>query len=338
MTVDHHELYVGPERMLPPAAGGLGTFRQRLAPQDFVVSTYLGVLVLAVLAAAPAPARERSLATMLALFLGHAATVTAVRTGRLAGQPRTAALAYRVATYGTVQATYFLFQDLLPLVNPRSFDRELHEFDLAWFGVEPAAWFDRMVTPLTTDWFAFFYFGYFLVLALHVIPILLFSRNDRALSEFALGMLLLFGVGHTLYLLVPGFGPYRAMPELFSRPLSSVPWWNLTEAIVAANGAEKDIFPSLHTGAPTFMVLYAFRRRAELPYRYSWPLLAFFAVNIVTATMFLRWHYVVDVVAGLLLAGSAHAAAVALTDRELRRRSALGLEGPWPPWPAPLRR
>ena len=48
------------------------------------------------------------------------------------------------------------------------------------------------MTPATTEWFAFFYFSYFFVLALHVLPILFASRNARVLAEFAMGMILLF--------------------------------------------------------------------------------------------------------------------------------------------------
>jgi predicted signal transduction protein with EAL and GGDEF domain len=57
---------------------------------------------------------------------------------------------------------------------------------------------------------------------------------------------------------------------------------------------------------------------------------AFFALNIVVATMFLRWHYVIDVIAGLLLAVFSHTLAVRLSEREHTRREALGLGPDWP--------
>jgi membrane-associated phospholipid phosphatase len=40
------------------------------------------------------------------------------------------------------------------------------------------------------------------------------------------------------------------------------------------------------------------------------------AVNIMIATMFLRWHWFIDVAAGLLLAFAARRFALALADRE----------------------
>jgi membrane-associated phospholipid phosphatase len=57
---------------------------------------------------------------------------------------------------------------------------------------------------------------------------------------------------------------------------------------------------------------------------------AFVTTNIVIATMFLRWHYVIDVVAGLLLAAVAVTTAAAITRWELARRAELGLTNNWP--------
>jgi hypothetical protein len=331
MTVDQHELYVTHSASDAPDLGFLARFRRELAPQDYVVFFYLAFLNVAVLNSASGRARDESLRNVAAFLLAQVLTVVAIRTKWLTHK-FVAPLLYRLVIYGCVQVTYFMFAQLLPLVNPRALDHQLYALDLSLFGVEPAVYFDRFVTPATTEWFAFFYFSYFFVLALHVLPILFVSRNARMICEFALGMILLFCMGHTLYILVPGYGPYKAMPELFQHQLSPGIWWNTTRELVAQSGAQKDIFPSLHTAAPTFLLLFSFHRRAELPFRYTWPLVAFFAVNIVIATMFLRWHYVIDVVAGLLLAVTAHTLSVRLTEREGARRDALGLGPMWPQW------
>jgi hypothetical protein len=110
---------------------------------------------------------------------------------------------------------------------------------------------DATVNSMTTEWFSFFYYGYFFVLALHVIPILMFSRNARVLSEFALGMLFVFCLGHIGYMLVPGYGPHRAMADHFQNVLPHGMWLDLVQVTVASGGAQMDIFPSLHT-AGTF--------------------------------------------------------------------------------------
>jgi membrane-associated phospholipid phosphatase len=331
MTVDQHELYVGTRTADASFSGAARRFFRELAPQDFIVFTYLTILNTAVFQSQPGAARNFGLASVSGLIVLHIVMMLAVRT-RWFTNRYLMPLVYRVVTYGCVQVTYFFFAQILPLVNPRALDHQLYQFDLTYFGVEPAVYLDRFVNPVTTEWFAFFYFSYFLVLALHVLPILFASRNSRALSEFALGMIILFCIGHTFYMLVPGYGPYKAMPELFAHRLNSGIWWNTTTDLVARSGAQKDIFPSLHTAAPTFLLLFSYHRRAELPFKYTWPVVAFFAANIVIATMFLRWHYVIDVVAGLCLALLTHVLTVRLTSREMVRREALGLGAPWPQW------
>ena len=66
--------------------------------------------------------------------------------------------------------------------------------------------------------------------------------------------------------------------------------------------------------------MFSFRNRDSLPFRFTWPLLAFFAANIIGATMFLRWHYVIDVIAGFALATTAVLVAPRITRWELGRR------------------
>ena len=92
----------------------------------------------------------------------------------------------------------------------------------------------------------------------------------------------------------------------------------------------KDIFPSLHTAAPTWFTLFAFQRAKHDP-RWRWParVTAFFAANIIFSTVFLRWHYVIDVAAGLLLAFTASRLAVRLARIEEQWRSRHSFPAPW---------
>jgi hypothetical protein len=306
-----------------------------VAVQDLFVLAYLAALNIAVALAPAGPVRDACalrVGTLLAILL---VVVGAVRTGLLR-HGFWAPLLYRVALYGGVQISYFFFRDLLPLVNPRTLDAELHTLGLMLFGAEPAVTLDAVVTEATTDWFAFFYFGYFFVLATHVLPILFLAKEPRRLGEFTFGLVFLFSIGHTLYMLVPGFGPYRALAGEFRHVLPDGLWLDIVMESVAEGGALKDIFPSLHTAAPTFILLYTFRHRARAPYRYTWPIVAVFTVNIIVATMFLRWHWIVDVVAGLALATVAQALSARVTRWEVERRLAGDLPPTWPEfgaWP-----
>jgi hypothetical protein len=294
------------------------------AVADVLVLAYLLELNLAVLLAPPNPLKSQCVAQVLLLLVIYLVCLPLVRSGAL-GSGFWTALLYRVGIYGTVQSSYFLFKHVLPVVNPGSLDHQLFALDHVLFGFEPAVWADQFVNPLTTEWFAFFYFCYFFLLAAHIFPIVFGARDQMLLGEFMLGMLIIVCLGHTGYILVPGFGPYRAMPEMFHHQLPSGLWMDLVWSTVRSGGAMKDIFPSLHTAGPCFIAMFSFRNRDRLPFRYTWPLLSFFAANIILATMFLRWHYVIDVFAGFALAASAALVSPLITRWEVTRRRTRGL-------------
>ncbi len=318
---------------LPTTTGhkpNLLTFLSNFALQDWLVIGYLGFLNLALLAA-KGPGVAKSALQMGLLFAVCVVTLSLIR-AQIFTHGIWAPLAYRLSLQGTVQFSYFLLAVYLPLVNPRNLDMKLYDLDLRYLGFEGCLWMDAHISSFTSEWFAFFYFCYFFLLLAHSIPIVMFSKNERLLSEFSIGMLTLYCVGQTLYVLVPGFGPVRALAPLFTGNYSHGVWLDSVMLTVASGGAQKDIFPSLHTAAPTFLTLFSFRHRHQVPYCYTWAIVGFFAANIIVATLFLRWHWVIDVVAGLLLAGLGSWLGVVLTDFELRRRRRLKLPASWPPF------
>jgi membrane-associated phospholipid phosphatase len=58
---------------------------------------------------------------------------------------------------------------------------------------------------------------------------------------------------------------------------------------------------------------------------------AFLATQIIIATMFLRWHYLIDVIAGLTLAATASLLGQRISDWEHAKRQRLGLQPVWSP-------
>ncbi len=307
---------------------GLSASWQTLGPQDWLVFSYLSLMCLAAITAPAHPVRSLCILQMSSLWLVFCAVTLVVRT-RSWQRPAAPAFVYRVTLFTVILTSYLFLDHFLPLVNPRNLDQELHALDLFLFGFEPAVLLDRYVTPFRTEWFSFFYFGYFWLVWSHIFPIMFITRDERRLGEFGLGLLTVYVVGQSLYMFVPGFGPIVALADDFTHPLPQGFWLDAVMKTVHSGGAQKDIFPSLHTAAPTFLTLFSIRHRRLVPYRYTWPVVAFFTLNIVLATMYLRWHWLIDVIAGVCLAALALQMSVWATERELARRARLGLGETW---------
>lgn len=277
----------------------------KLALQDWLILAYLSVLFVQVLLGhgARRPAAIRWVVLDLAVWV----TVLALtRSKALAAHPFVAATLYRAGIGFPILASFLELQYILPTAGHPPLDAKLYALDLRLFGVEPAQAWDRFVTPATTEWFAFFYYGYFFLLAVHVLPMLGGARSGPFLARFSFGFLWLYCVGHALYTFVPAYGPYAFLAHDFHHSLEGPTWWRLVRSAVDSvdGGARTDVFPSLHTALPTYLSIFSFLERRRMPFKITWLPLTLFTTQIIAATMFLRWHYLIDICAGITLAVS----------------------------------
>jgi hypothetical protein len=307
-----------------PARSFAGRLWKNLAAQDFLIAIYFALMLGAVLTA-KGPGADESIRTVLIDIGCLAAGLVLTRGGILRQGTLLNGLVYRLTLFLCVFLSYFQLKFILPAVSPHSLDADLLALDLRVFGVEPSIAWDRYVTPHTTEWFAFFYFGYFFLLIAHVVPIMLLGKNRVRVAHFALGIFTVVCAGHLLYMAVPGWGPYRQLAGQFQHPLEGGLFWRLVRATVDAGGSQKDIFPSLHTAMPTYFAIYSFIHRRVFPFRFTWPFMAFAASQIIIATMFLRWHYLIDIIAGLTLATTAALVSHRVVLWETGRRAEQGL-------------
>jgi hypothetical protein len=283
---------------LPPV---LTRILRNLATQDFCCLGYHTYMLLR-MALAPRQALAHAALPELWVLLGVTAlTLVAVR-GELLPPGRGRALVYRLGMMVPIVLAYLPLRYALSALDQPLLDGALCHLDELALGQTPAVYFERFVTPRRVEWFAFFYYSYFTLAFLHFVGPALLDRGRRAAEILFAGMLVSC-LGHTLYTLVPGAGPYAALH--FARPLAGGLFFHLVSTAVATAGAKLDIFPSLHTAYPTLFLLHSLRYRHHPVYRCTLVPTAFFTVNIILATLFLRWHYAIDVLAGLVLAACA---------------------------------
>jgi len=306
------------------AEGALARFAKNLAVQDLFVSVYFMVLTMAVVMGS-GPGREHCLGVLAADIGALALGLFVTRAGVIPYGNFWNSFLYRVTIWIPLFLSYFQLREILPAVTTRAVDADILAFDLKVFGFEPSIAWDQYVNPTTTEWFSFFYFGYFFILMANTVPMMLGAKNMSRLAHFSFGLMIVFCCGHLGYLLVPGYGPHQFLHGQFKNELEGGFFWALVKASVEAGGAMKDIFPSLHTAVPTYFTLFAFWHRRSFPFKYLWPILLFCITQIIGATMFLRWHYLIDIFAGLTLATVAVTVSAKVTRWEHARRVKAGL-------------
>ena len=297
------------------ARSTLGVTIQNLAVQDVIALAFHAYLFLRISLAPDSPDAIVARRLALALLVVTACLMILSR-GEVIRSRRARALTYRIGLVVPMVLSYFELRVLLPGLQPVLMDHRLFAIDQWLLGTTPSVWMAAWNTRPVVEWLSFFYYTHFFMLVLMLVPALLFGRGRR-LQELMAGGMLVIATGHFLYTLVPGAGPFATIA--FDQPLHGGFWWNQVEVTVATAGAQLDIFPSLHTAWPAYFTLHAFAHRDFAPFRVLWPILGVVAFNIIIATMFLRWHWFIDVALGLLLAFAARGFAVAVASREEAR-------------------
>ena len=200
-----------------------------------------------------------------------------------------------------IPITYKELSYLIPLIHPHDFDATLAAIDQRLFGVHPTVWLERLTWPPLSEVLQLTYSSYyFLPLVLGVV---LWRKGWFEKFDFWVFIVVLgFYVSYLGYIAVPAVGP-RFLPSILEAqtiPLTGVWLFQpVREMLDRAEGITRDCFPSGHTEL-TLLVLYYARKFHRPVFWWLLPL----GTGVIVSTVYLRYHYVVDVVAGALVAGA----------------------------------
>jgi membrane-associated phospholipid phosphatase len=180
---------------------------------------------------------------------------------------------------------------------PWSGDAALNAIDQWLFGgVPPALRAEAFVTVGRVEFFSFCY-GFFIPYLYLSILTGLVGRPDAERQRFVTGFAVLYAISFLGYLFVPARGPIVHNAMEFAAPLAGGTFHGLVVQVIDAAGGPHGAFPSLHVGASAYACLFDLRYNRLRGFTYL-PLV----VLIAMATVLLRYHYVIDLLAGLLLA------------------------------------
>ncbi len=197
-----------------------------------------------------------------------------------------------------VPALYKELYFLIPAIHPMDRDAWLVAADRAIFGVVPAVALQAWAWPPAVEILQWAYASYFLI-AVSLAAIFYAARPRIRFDEFLYAVLLVYFGSYAGYFLVPAVGPERALMNEFRVPLEGLfATAFLRDGIERLEWLQRDLFPSGHAAVSLVCVLYAFRFcRPAVAAAY-----ALVGTLLIASTIYCRYHYAVDVFAGIPLA------------------------------------
>jgi membrane-associated phospholipid phosphatase len=216
-----------------------------------------------------------------------------------------AAFAMIVFTYKQI---YFMIR---PIHQGRDYDQLLIAVDRALFGVNPTEWLAGFSNPCLTEVLQIAY-SLFYVFFVAVGLELYLQKDLLQFQRFKFTIVYGFFISYVGYFFLPAVGP-RFILHDFSRIDIELPgllltpflrWFvNIWESIppgvsnVAALAcAQRDVLPSGHTMMTLIVMVLAYKFRLKLRH-YVFGM----GILLIFATVYLRYHYVIDVIAGAFL-------------------------------------
>ena len=226
-----------------------------------------------------------------------------------------------VVAASLVVLTYGWIKLVVPIYHRTLFDQELWELDQTLgFGVAPTVFLlDLLGVPAflrTIDWlYANIFFASTVVAAAYFFS----DPRKKIRIGFANGYAVLWITGAWLYLAIPSLGPAYAFKDIWmihgetlriTQTYQALLMRNYQNVIRLASGQPAGgvaiafgigAFPSLHVAFQTYVFLWMRRLWTS-----GEVLFAIFAVAIFLGSMITGWHYLVDGIAGVVLAYACH--------------------------------
>lgn len=194
-------------------------------------------------------------------------------------------------------AIYTNLHDTVHFANPHDIHYSLIAIDQWLFGVQPSVWAQRFIHPWLTEIFSFCYMMFFLYAPI-VALVLLLQKRKQAFRETIVTVILCFYCGYLLYVIFPAAPPRLVLKHLFYVNFDGTLLADVAEKVINVLPREsRCAFPSLHAAVTLLSLMFAWKYTRPT----FWIMLPF-GIGLILATIYLRHHYVIDLLAGWALA------------------------------------
>jgi membrane-associated phospholipid phosphatase len=185
---------------------------------------------------------------------------------------------------------------LIPAIHPGNVDSTLIKIDQYLTHTNPTIWIEQFYYPVLTELLQLVYLTFYFLPLVVLIP--LYCSDDlKRYDRFAFAILLSFYLSYFGYLLFPALGPRYFLSHLHSVSLDGLGLYHSISSTL--NGLENiqwDAFPSGHVAVALLVSHFSYRFYPKIFY-FTLPII----ILLIISTIYLRYHYLVDVLAGVLL-------------------------------------
>jgi membrane-associated phospholipid phosphatase len=232
------------------------------------------------------------LANVLAVFIYGAANILAQKSPKR--------LVKFLLRAGSVQLSFFYLFTIDVRLQHVFFsqwdDQAIIDLEQRLFGGQPTLWMQRFISPWLTEWMVFCYVFY---VALYPVlgAVIYYRRGEREMEDYLyyLGLAIVLCTMFSVFF--PVAGPMRQIGRLYDVPLRGYFFAAIGEFVRNDIHSAGGAFPSIHCAAATIMGWMAFRYS-----RVSFYILTPVILSLYISTVYGRFHYLVDVIAGILVA------------------------------------
>lgn len=225
-------------------------------------------------------------------------------------------LAELIVDFYPIALIMVVFDSLEPLILAVGFpnqDAALSNIDRLLLGGQDAATLMRpLIRPWLSDLLHIAYCTYFFFPL--VVGGAMWLRSHELARRFIFMIVLAFYVSYAGYFFVPAWGPryvqWARNEETRVTPISR----GIYDLLTSLENTKDDVFPSGHVmvSAACLIAVYGFSRRL------FWVMLPA-GIGLTIATVYCRYHYVIDVITGLALAAITVPVGYAIYDRFVGR-------------------
>jgi PAP2 superfamily len=195
--------------------------------------------------------------------------------------------------YVAMGVCFFSMATAVPLLGTPRVDALLLQWDRDLLGETPAVSWESWLRPWAENvaMAGYLFFFYYLMAG----PAHYCFRDILAFRKCIVGLFSIYGIALLSYTMLPAGGPHLYMT--FRTPLHGPLLLDSTLKAVNRGSNAVDVFPSVHVAASLYLLLFDWQHWRR---RFWWVLAP--CIVLWLSTLYLRFHYFVDLLAGVAVA------------------------------------